>query len=555
MRPSSSVCDSGFPAVDNLPAGGVTTGRLTWVHQLARHAAARPDHPAIRHAEGTLSWAQLNDRSLRLAAWLRERGVVAGDRVLILMHNGLDYAVALLAIQHLRAMAVPINFRLAAAEVTFLATDADVAAAVIDERLLPLVAEVRAARRGLPCAVVNATGPLPDALTVGLDDAVASVARPLEPGGPLTLDETAVILYTSGTTGLPKGAMLSYENLVAGAFVSMQMNQLHGPDEVRMITTPQFHVAGLLVTLSGLLLGHTAVIVPSGSFEAEPFLDLVESARVTNVFLVPSQWELVCRSPSLAGRDLALRTIAWGAAPASPDLLRRMASCFPDARIVSTLGQTETSGVTTWISGEQWLDRPGSVGRGVAMVSIRVVDPDMVDCAPGEVGEIVYQGPIVMSGYWNRPEANAEAFRGGWFHSGDLVRADEDGYLYVVDRIKDMIISGGENIYPAELEHLLAEHPKIREVAVVGRPDPRWGETPVAVIVPEDPNDPPGHDEVVACVVGRLASYKKPSLTLIVPKLTRNASGKVLKGALRELVVSRPTATEYRTDPGGSADE
>jgi fatty-acyl-CoA synthase len=550
MRPLSSVSESvGHEAGVGQEQVASPHRRLTWVHQISRHAATMPEQAAIRHEGGTVTWAQLHDRSLRLAAWLRDAGVAAGDRVLVLMENGPDFAVALLAVQHLRAVAVPINFRLAAEEVTFLATDADVAAVVVDERLLPLLREVKG---GLPRVVAGATQPLPHPLAVGLDEAVASVPGPLAPGGPLSMHEPAAILYTSGTTGRPKGAMLSYEGLVASSLVSVQMNQLLGPDEIRTITTPQFHVAGLLVTLTSLLLGHTTVIVPSGSFDAETFLDLAETERATNIFLVPSQWELVCRSPSLADRDLAVRTIAWGAAPASPELLRKMAACFPHARIVSTLGQTETSGVTTWISGEEWLQRPGSVGRAAPVVSIRVVDADMNDCAPGQVGEIVYQGPTVMMGYWDRPEATADAFRGGWFHSGDLVRADEDGYIYVVDRIKDMIISGGENIYPAELEHVLAEHPKIREVAVIGRPDPRWGETPVAVVVPEDPDDPPTHEEVVACVVERLASYKKPSETLVVDTLARNASGKVLKPALREAMESPLTVTKDRSDARGN---
>ena len=217
-------------------------------------------------------------------------------------------------------------------------------------------------------------------------------------------------------------------------------------------------------------------------------VDLLERERVSSCFFVPAQWAAIVAVPGLAGRDLsALRRCSWGAAPASTTLLRTMIDVFPQADIVTAFGQTECSPVTCLLRGEDSIRKIGSIGKPILNVEARVVDDDMNDVRQGEVGEIVYRGPLVMSGYWNKPDETAEAFRGGWFHSGDLVREDEDGYLFVVDRKKDMIISGGENIYCAEVENVLAAHPKIAEVALIGVADERCGEAPLAVVAPRNP--------------------------------------------------------------------
>jgi fatty-acyl-CoA synthase/long-chain acyl-CoA synthetase len=263
-------------------------------------------------------------------------------------------------------------------------------------------------------------------------------------------------------------------------------------------------------------------------------VELLARERVTTCFFVPSQWQAICAVPGIGDRDLsALRRISWGAAPASTALLRTMIETFPRAEVVTAFGQTECSPVTCYLRGEDSIRKIGSIGTPMLNVEVRVVDEEMNDVPQGQIGEIVYRGPMVMREYWNKPEATAEAFAGGWFHSGDLVREDEDGYYYVVDRKKDMIISGGENIYCAEVENVLAGHPKIADVALIGIPDPRWGETPLAVLVPADPADPPTAEEVQLFSRTQLASYKCPREIALVAELPRNASGKVLKTELR----------------------
>ena len=235
----------------------------------------------------------------------------------------------------------------------------------------------------------------------------------------------------------------------------------------------------------------------------------------------------------------------WGASVAPPSVLQAMAETFPGIPTYNCFGQTEMSSLTTVLTGEDALRKQGSVGKPIVNVEARLVDDGMNDVPRGQPGEIVYRGPTVMQGYWNKSEATADAFYGGWFHSGDLVREDEEGYMYVVDRKKDMIISGGENIYCAEVEAAIDSNSKVREVAIIGVPHEKWVETPVAVIAATDPSDPPNESEIIDWCRERLASYKKPSRVVIVDELPRNASGKVLKYQLREQYSQQPVATGH----------
>jgi fatty-acyl-CoA synthase len=508
--------------------------RLTWVDQVTKHARSRPELPALRFQGATTTWAGLEDRSRRLAIALEQRGVGAGDRVLVLMTNRPEFVETLLAVHRLGAIMVPVNFRLVAAEVEFLAENSGSCLVVVEESLGGLIAPLRA-RQPLPCLVVGSdvAGAGPDA--EAYEEALAG-SPPRQGAGPTDPTACCLVMYTSGTTGRPKGAMLSYENLLGQTLTLVQAFRLFRDDEVCAVTSPMFHIAAVGAIVPNLVLGIPSVIVPTGAFDPERFLDLVEAEGVTNAFLVPTQWQAVCASPTIPARDLRLRNLSWGAAPATPAVLRAMAEAFPGVDNVCTFGQTEMSPVTTVLPGEDAIRKIGSVGKPTALTDVRVVDPQMNDVAPGEIGEIVYRGPQVMMGYWDNPAATAEAFRGGWFHSGDLVRVDEDGFYYVVDRLKDMIISGGENIYSAEVEAVIADHPQVREVALVGSPHPKWGETPVAVVVPHDPSDPPAADDLIAFCAARLASYKKPTRVVVLEEMPRNASGKILKTPLRDML-------------------
>jgi fatty-acyl-CoA synthase len=261
----------------------------------------------------------------------------------------------------------------------------------------------------------------------------------------------------------------------------------------------------------------------------------VEEERVTSAFLVPAQWQAMVDHDSLPDRDLSrLRTTSWGAAPATHKLLTRMAAVFPDALNVAVFGQTEMAPITCMLEGRDPVRKIGSVGKPVPTVALRIVDQEMNDVPQGEVGEIVYRGTGLMSGYWRNEAATSEAFEGGWFHSGDMVRQDEEGFLYVVDRAKDMIISGGENIYSAEVENVLSDHPGIAEVSLIARESEKWGETPVAVVVLANRGEELTIEALREWAGEHLARYKLPTALEVVDELPRNAAGKVLKPDLRE---------------------
>jgi fatty-acyl-CoA synthase len=282
--------------------------------------------------------------------------------------------------------------------------------------------------------------------------------------------------------------------------------------------------------ITPLQLGLPTVLYPLGAFDPGALLDVLEAEQVTSMFLVPAQWQAVVAEQRINPRKLVLRALSWGAAPASDTLLRDMAETFPGTQIYAAFGQTEMSPVTCMLLAQDAIRKLGSVGKVIPTVAARVVDENMNDVPVGQVGEIVYRAPTLMAGYWNNPKATAEAFAGGWFHSGDLVRQDDEGYVWVVDRKKDMIISGGENIYCAEVENALAGHPAIVEVAVIGRADPKWGEVPVAVAAVHTDLDLADLDEFLT---ERLARYKHPKALEIVDALPRNPAGKVLKTELR----------------------
>ncbi len=508
--------------------------RQNWANQLSRHALMQPQTTALRFLDATTTWVDLDRRVSALAGALHQRGVGVGDRVLILMLNRPEFIETMIAVNKLGAIAVPVNFRMTPPEIAFLVSDCS-AAIVVTE---PVLAGVATAVRDLDATLqtVVVAGGDTDAAVLGYEDLVAE-AVPC-PTVDVPDDSPALIMYTSGTTGRPKGAVLTHNNLAGQAMTHLFTNGVDLSHDVGFVGVPLFHIAGVGSTIVGLLLGRPTVIYPLGAFDPDQLLDVLAAEKVTGIFLVPAQWQAVCAAQRARPRDLALRVLSWGAAPASDTLLREMAETFPGAAILAAFGQTEMSPVTCMLSGEDALRKLGSVGRVIPTVSARVVDDEMNDVPVGQVGEIVYRAPTLMAGYWNNPEATADAFAGGWFHSGDLVRQDADGYIWVVDRKKDMIISGGENIYCAEVENALAAHPDIAEAAVIGRPDPKWGEVPVAVVALR-PSLTPQEDTALSLadldgfLTERLARYKHPRALEIVEALPRNPAGKVLKTELR----------------------
>lgn len=502
--------------------------RQNWVNQLERHAMMQPDAPALRFVGNTMTWADLRRRVAALAGALSGRGVGFGDRVMILMLNRTEFVESVLAANMIGAIAVPLNFRLTPTEIAVLVEDCAAHVMLTEAALAPVAIGVRNIQPLLSVIVV-AGGSSQDSV-FGYEDLLNEAGDVHEPVDSPN-DSPALIMYTSGTTGRPKGAVLTHANLTGQAMTALYTSGANINSDVGFVGVPLFHIAGIGNMLTGLLLGLPTVIYPLGAFDPGQLLDVLEAEKVTGIFLVPAQWQAVCTEQQARPRDLRLRVLSWGAAPAPDALLRQMSATFPETQILAAFGQTEMSPVTCMLLGEDAIAKRGSVGRVIPTVAARVVDQNMNDVPVGEVGEIVYRAPTLMSCYWNNPEATAEAFAGGWFHSGDLVRMDSDGYVWVVDRKKDMIISGGENIYCAELENVLASHPDIAEVAVIGRADEKWGEVPIAVAAVT--NDDLRIEDLGEFLTDRLARYKHPKALEIVDALPRNPAGKVLKTELR----------------------
>jgi fatty-acyl-CoA synthase len=532
LTPSSEVTEQPYRA-----------RRQNWVNQLERHAMMQPNATALRFLDNTVTWVGLQHRVSALADGLNRRGVGFGDRVMILMLNRTEFVESVLAVNMLGAIAVPLNFRLTPAEIAFLVEDCEARVMITEPVLAPVATGVRDIQPLLD-TIILAAGSTEDGV-LGYEDLINETGDPHEPVD-VPNDSPALIMYTSGTTGRPKGAVLSHTNLTGQTMTGLYTNCADINSDVGFVGVPFFHIAGIGNMLTSLLLGIPTVIYPLGAFDPGQLLDVLAAEKVTGIFLVPAQWQAVCAEQQARPRDLRLRVMSWGAAPAPDALLREMSATFPGTQILAAFGQTEMSPVTCMLLGDDAIRKRGSVGKVIPTVAARVVDENMNDVPIGEAGEIVYRAPTLMSGYWNNPAATAEAFAGGWFHSGDLVRMDDEGYVWVVDRKKDMIISGGENIYCAEVENVLAGHPGIVEVAVIGRVHDKWGEVPIAVAAVTD--DHLRLDDLDGFLTERLARYKHPKALEIVDALPRNPAGKVLKTELR-LRYGAANVAESRSAP------
>lgn len=479
--------------------------------------------------EGTTwTYAELQQRIDRLAGALRANGVCHGDRVGFLGLNQPAFFETMFAAARVGAIFVPLNFRLTGPELNYVINDAGMHTLIVDATHRPVIDAIRAE---LPCrrfwsADETVTG-WPSIASM----AEAGAGTPFVAGAPAGADEVAVIMYTSGTTGRPKGAMLTHGNLWWNN-TNMLLTFDVLEDDVTLVVAPLFHIGGLNVTTLATLQkgGH---VVLHRTFDPQRFIDDVAKFRVTSTFCVPAMLLFVSQQPNFAAADLSsLRTVVCGGAPVPEPLMRLYAG--RGLLINQGYGLTETAPFVTLLTSEWGLAKLGSAGRSPLFTEVGLIDADGAPLtAPHTKGEVVARGPNIMKGYWNKPEATAAAIdERGWFHTGDIGYFDADGFLYIADRLKDMVITGGENVYPAEVESVLYEHPAIVEVAVIGLPDEKWGEAVVAVAALK-PGATLDLEQLRAFATDRLARYKLPRRLELVSALPRNPAGKVLKYELR----------------------
>jgi fatty-acyl-CoA synthase len=498
-------------------------GLGNWLYQ---RALRTPHRKALTFEGATWTYAEMQRRIDRLAAALRANGVCRGDRVGFLGLNQPAFLETLFAAARLGAAFVPLNFRLSGPELAYIINDAGVHTLVVDA---PHRAVIDGMRAELPCRRLWSADQ-------GVErwPAVSSLLaahEPLAAGEPVTEDEVAIIMYTSGTTGRPKGAMLTHGNLWwnnVNALLTLDILE----DDVSLVVAPLFHIGGLNVTtlVTWQKGGH---LVLHRTFDPQRFLEDVATHRVTSTFTVPAMLLFASQQPNFASADLSsLRLVVCGGAPVPEPLIRLYAE--RGVPINQGYGLTETAPLLTVLTSEWGVAKIGSAGRTSLFTEVRLVDADgRRITTPGEKGEVVARGPNVMKGYWNKPEATAAAIDAeGWFHTGDVGYVDDDGFLFIADRLKDMVISGGENVYPAEVESVLYEHPAVAEVAVIGVPDEKWGEAVVAVVALK-PGATLDLEALRAFATEKLARYKLPRRLEIVSALPRNPAGKVLKFELR----------------------
>ncbi|GAA3120397.1 long-chain fatty acid--CoA ligase [Streptomyces rectiviolaceus] len=484
----------------------------------ARRARKTPHRTALTHEGRTISYAALHSRVLRLAHALRARGVRRGDRIAYLGPNHPAFLETFFAAGTLGALFVPLNTRLSVPEIAYQLADAGARTLVHSPAHAAVAPELgRAAQVDLFVEV----GADYEELIEG------SVEDPLDEavGG----DDVCLLMYTSGTTGRPKGAMLTHANLTWNA-VNVLVDADLTADTVALVSAPLFHAAALgMLTLPVLLKGGHCVLVES--FDPAGTFGLVEQHGVSAMFGVPTMYERLAREPRWRSADLSsLRILMCGGAPVPAPLIETYAE--RGLAFQQGYGMTEAAPGALYLDAEHAARKAGSAGVPHFFTDVRVVRPDLSLAATGETGEVLVRGPHVMTGYWQLPEETATAFAYGWFRTGDAARVDADGFVTIADRLKDMIISGGENIYPAEVESALLAHPDVVECAVIGVPDARWGEVPRAVVVPRE-GASPAPDEVLGFLAGRLAKYKIPKSVVCVRELPRTASGKLHKPTLR----------------------
>ncbi|MCZ4552366.1 fatty acyl-CoA synthetase [Gordonia rubripertincta] len=514
--------------IDDLP---IQVARSQAIGDIPRRSAARyPDKTAVVHRDVRLTYRELDDMIDRVAAGLHAGGLRKSDRLAVLSHNCWQYPVVVFGAARIGVVVVPINFMLTAPEIAYILDDCEADAFVVEDALVPtaeLAAESVTTSIRLRTSIPLGEGSSWPSIAEWTGSAAGEV-----PDVAVDDDDLIRIMYTSGTESRPKGAMHTSHSLM-WQYMSCIVTGAMTADDIEVHALPLYHCAQLDNFLcTDIFLGATSVIVD----RPDPALLLraIADERATKLFCPPTVWIALLRSPVFTpDRIASLRKGYYGASALPSEILREMTTLLPELRLWNFYGQTEMASLATALGPEDQTTRGGSAGRPALNVQTQIVDETLQPVPAGTVGEIVHRSPQATIGYLNLPEKTAEAFRGGWFHSGDIGFLDDEGYLWVVDRQKDMIKTGGENVASREVEEVLFEIPGVQEAAVFGVPHPRWIEAIVAVIVPTAGDAVDEHAIIEYCR-GHLARYKIPKYVIAADALPKNPSGKILKRDLRD---------------------
>jgi fatty-acyl-CoA synthase len=496
-----------------------------------------PQRVAVIDSGRELTYLELNKRCNQVANFLLQKGIGKGDRVGVLLYNCLEYVEIYLALTKIGAILVPLSWRMAPPEAEYILNDCEASYLFFDEAFLNTAVHIRDNVEKITHYISLAREGIPWSENFERVEECSSN----EPTGFIKsdLEDPHLILYTSGTTGFPKGAVLSNRKTFFNALNANIFYRLT-PEDIFLVSRPLFHSGGLLVDSTPALY-KGATVIYKRRFSPEGYLETIEKYQVTIMETSATFLNFVLNECDLNTYNLnSLKSYYTGGERVSTALLKEFHERgIPLSQI---FGMTETS-IVTWLSTDDAVRKVGSVGKPVLHGEVKIVNSEMERVSPGEIGEVVVKGPILMSGYWNKPEATSEVMRNGWFHTGDLATVDEEGYIYIVDRKKDMFISGGENVYPAEVEALLLENPKVLDVAVYGVPDEKWGEVGKASIVMKD-GERMSDSEVRKFLARKIGKFKVPKYIEFADELPRTATGKILKHILAQRSREALSSTE-----------
>ncbi len=499
---------------------------------LHRAVQVSGNQPAIIFNDQEWTYKDLHDRAGRFAGALKAHGLADGDRVAILALNSHRYIEYYFGVPWAGGVCVPLNIRLTPEDWIYMLNNSGSTVLIVDDAFARVLPALQDHLETVKTIIFSGEGETPDG-AVNYEALLAQASAP--PVSGRGGEDEVCIMYTGGTTGRPKGVMLTHNNII-GSSLNVGVFSYKGQPMRYMHVAPLFHIAGGISVFNITSIGEVHVVVDK--FDPEAALQIIEKHQVTSSMLVPTMISMMLNHPNQAEYDLSsLDMIIYGASPMPLAVLQAMMERVPDCEFLQAYGMTETTGAATMLEHRYHLDdtRRKAGGQPVINTQVQVVGPDDKPLPPGEVGEIVMRGMVVMKGYWDMPDATDKALRNGWMHSGDVGYMDEAGFVYVIDRLKDMIISGGENIYSAEVENVIYQYPGVAMCAVIGVPSDEWGESVHAVVVPRADADPMTADDIIAHCKQKLAGYKVPrSVEIRSQDLPLSGAGKILKTQIRK---------------------
>jgi acyl-CoA synthetase (AMP-forming)/AMP-acid ligase II len=509
----------------------------SWLNlgQILRVNAKKFPHAvALKDKNRRVTYAELNRRVNKLAHSLLSLGLTKGDKVAVLLENSVEIVEVYLATAKTGLVIVPVNFRLTAPEVAYIVNDSDAKALIAHDEFTPCVNSIRPELKHIRPEHYIVVGQAIAGYAVY--EAFIHQAPQSEPQAQVNPQDPWILIYTSGTTGRPKGVVRSHESHIAFYLINA-VDFGFNEHDVCLNIMALCHINSTFFTFTFLYIGGAVYVHPARSFKPEEILEIIERERITFISLIPTHYSLLLHAPAEARkRDLSsLRKLLCSSAPVRKDMKLQIMEFFPGVELYEAYGSTE-AGIVTVLKPEDQLRKLGSIGyESLGTDLVKILDEAGNEVGVGQIGELFSRGPMLFREYHKMPEKTAAAFRGEWFSAGDMARRDEDGFFEIVDRKDNLIITGGEHVYPSEVEKVIGSHPGVVDVAVVGLPDEKWGEAVTAFVIPRDPDDPPQAEEIISCCRDNLASFKRPKAVHLISEeeMPRTGSGKILHRALR----------------------